>query len=342
MNFILKNENAIYYECGFSCDNVIFLKLGNEAFFITDSRYTTEAKENVKNVEVLQSDFDIHKTLKRILRKNRIKKIIYDPLEWSVESFEKISSKINCYFFPKLNFSQKKRIIKSEQEINAIRKAVTLGREGFANFAKYIKSSGNGKNEKKLFFKVNEILCRHGELTSSFNPIVALDENAAKPHSLPSNKKLQNDTLLLLDAGIKYKRYCSDRTRVMEFNTDKELNFSKIQSFKNKKRQKIYDIVLKSQEKAIKSAKAGVKAKDIDKVSRDVIEKAGYGKYYIHSTGHGVGLDIHELPVISKKDETVLKENMVFTIEPGIYIPGEFGVRIEDMLIITDNGAQIL
>ncbi len=342
MNLILKNENAVYYECGFSCDNVIFLKLGNEAFFITDGRYTTEAKENVKNAEVLQSDFDIYKTSRKLLRKNKIKKIIYDPLEWSVESFKKISSNLNCYFLPKLNFSQKKRIIKSDKEIDIIKTAVTLGSEGFANFAKYLQSNGNGESEKKLFLKAKEILCQYGELTPSFDPIIALDENAAKPHSLPSNKQLKDNTLLLLDAGIKYKRYCSDRTRVIKFVTNKELNFGKTQSFKDKKQQKIYDIVLKAQEKAINFAKPGVKAKDIDKAARDVIEKAGYGKYFIHSTGHGVGLDIHELPVISKKNETVLKENMVFTIEPGIYIPNEFGVRIEDMLIMTGDGAKIL
>jgi len=342
MNFILKNENAIYYECGFSCDNSIFLKFGNEAFFVTDGRYVTEAKENIKSAEVINSDFDIYKTSRQILRKNKIKKVIYDPLDWSVANFEKLSSNLNCYFFSKQNFSQKKRIIKDEIEIEKIKKAVSLGREGFENFAKYLRLNGNGKSEKKLFFKANEILCQYGELTPSFDPIIAIDKNAAKPHSLPTDTKLQEDALLLLDAGIKYQRYCSDRTRVIEYSAGKELNFSKKQNFKDKKQQKIYDIVLKAQEKAIKYAKVGTKAKDIDKAARDVIEKAGYGKYYIHSTGHGVGLDIHELPVISKRSETVIEENMIFTIEPGIYLPNEFGVRIEDMLIMSKNGAQIL
>jgi len=341
MNYILKNENAVFYECGFSCDNVIFLKLGNEAFFITDGRYVTEANEFVKDAEVIDGGFDIYKTAREILKKNRIKKIVFDPLCWSVDEFKRLNSKLTSHFFPKKNFSQQKRIIKNKDEILTIKKAAKIGAEGFEEFAKFLQNAEN-LTEKKLFFKANEILCRQGELQSSFDPIVAIDENAAKPHSLPSLKPLINNSLFLFDAGIKYKRYCSDRTRVLEFVKGTNLNFSKKQHFKSRKRQKIYDIVLKAQESAIKHAKVGMKACEVDKIARDIIQSSGYGKYFIHSTGHGVGLDIHELPVISKRDETILQEGMVFTVEPGIYLPGEFGVRIEDMVVMSEKGAEIL
>ena len=340
MNFILKNENAVYYECGFSCDNVIFLKLGSEAFFITDGRYTTEAEENVKNAEVVTSEYDVSKTARKLIRKNRIKKLLYDPLDWSVEDFDKLSSKLNCYFKKERNFSQKKRIIKSDDEINLLKKAVKLGEDGFDRFVKYLKERGLGKSEKNLFFKAIEILTMQGELSVSFDPIVAINENAAKPHSLPSNSTLQKNDLLLFDAGVRYKRYCSDRTRVTQINDSSYFGIK--QNFTDKKRQKIYDTVLKAKDEALKVAKEGIRAKDIDKAAREVIDKVGYGKYFIHSTGHGVGLDIHELPIISKRDETVLKENMVFTIEPGIYLPGEFGVRIEDMVVIKNGIGEIL
>ncbi|NPA74287.1 MAG: aminopeptidase P family protein [Epsilonproteobacteria bacterium] len=341
MNYILKDENAVFYECGFSCDNAIFLKLGSESFFITDGRYITEAKEYTKDTEVIDGGFDIYKSAATLLRKNKIKKVIYDPLNWSAEEFKKIDSKTSCYFMPKQRFSQKKRIIKSKEEIKNIKQAVSDGAEGFERFAKFLRQN-IGLNEKRLFFKAQEILCRQGEAECSFSPIVAIDENAAKPHSLPTDKCVKIGSLVLFDAGVKYKRYCSDRTRVLEIQSDKESDFGKYKLFKDKKRQKIYDIVLKAQEEAIKFAKAGVKACEVDKVARSVIEKAGYGKYFIHSTGHGVGLDIHELPVISKRDETILKEGMVFTVEPGIYLPGEFGVRIEDMVVVTEQGVEIL
>ncbi len=340
MNFILKNENAVYYECGFSCDNVIFLKLGSEAFFITDGRYTTEAKEYIKNAEIIQSEYDLQKTARKLLRKHKIKKIIYDPLEWSVEDFYKLSSKLKCHFKKEINFSQKKRIIKNDKEIAILKQAVKLGEKGFERFAEFLRNSGIEKNEKKLFFKAIELLTNEGELYTSFDPIVAINENSAKPHSLPSDKILKNNDILLFDAGIKYKRYCSDRTRMTEINGNFDFNIK--QKFQDKKRQKIYDTVLKAKDEAFKRVKEGVKAKEIDKAARDIIEKAGYGKYFVHSTGHGVGLDIHELPVISKRNETILEENMVFTIEPGIYIPGEFGIRIEDMIVIKNSAGKIL
>ena len=315
MDFVLKNENSIYYECGFSCDNVIFLRLGSEAFFITDSRYTTEAKESIKDAEVIDGGHDLAKSAREILRKNRVKKLLYDPLDWSVEDFYRLTSKLNCYFKKERNFSQKKRIIKSDKEIELLREASTLGSKGFDKFANYLQDGGVGQSEKRLFFKAIELLTNSGELNVSFNPIVAINKNAAKPHALPSENILKKGDLLHF--GIK-------------------------QNYKDKKRQKVYDTVLKAKDRALKVVKEGVKAKDIDKVAREVIDKAGYGKYFIHSTGHGVGLDIHELPIISKRDETVLKENMVFTIEPGIYLPGEFGVRIEDMVVIKNGKGEIL
>ena len=153
-------------------------------------------------------------------------------------------------------------------------------------------------------------------------------------------KKLKKNDLLLLDAGIKYKRYCSDRTRTIK--ASEKISMSKYQKFKNKKIQKIYDIVLKAQLNAIKKIKIGMEINKLDKIARDIIEKEGYGKYFVHSLGHGVGLDIHEYPNISSRSDVILEENMVFTVEPGIYLPDEFGVRIEDTLVMSSKKAIIL
>ncbi len=340
MNFILRNENAVFYECGFSCDNVIFLKLGNESFFVTDGRYITEAKEYIKNAEVIDGGHDLFKQVRKIIRKNHIQKIVYDPNDWSVENFSKFDQKLKCYFKKEINFSQKKRMIKTENELKLIKKAAQIGERGFDEFANYIQKSAVGASEKRLYFKAKEFLTKQGEFDLSFEPIVAIGENSAKPHSLPCDKRLKIGDLLLFDAGVKYKRYCSDRTRMIEIGDND--NFGIKKSFKDKKRQKIYDIVLKAKEVAFKKVKEGVKANEVDRAAREVIEKAGYGNYFIHSTGHGVGLDIHELPIISSRSETILKENMVFTIEPGIYLPGEFGVRIEDMVMIKNSRGEII
>jgi len=180
-----------------------------------------------------------------------------------------------------------------------------------------------------------------GKYDLSFDPIVAINKNAAKPHALPTNKKLKLNDLILVDAGVKYKRYCSDRTCTAVANFEK-FNFKREQNFKDKKHQKIYDIVYKAQLNAIEKARVGMKASQIDKLTRDIIEKTGYGKYFVHSTGHGVGLDIHEFPNINSRSDVIIEDNMVFTIEPGIYLPNEFGIRIEDSVVMKNGRAEIL
>ena len=339
-NFILKNENAIYYEVNFSCDNVIFLSLGSEKFFITDARYTIEAKEYAKNCEVIESS-NLIDSAKEILKKNSIKSITFDPNDFTFLEYKNLVKDLDIEFVEEINFSKTKRLIKSDYEIKLLKKASSLGKDGFKEFAKYIKNSGFKKSEKELYFNAYKFMSQKGELETSFNPIVAINENAAKPHALPTNKRLKKDDLILVDAGVKYKRYCSDRTCTSVVDFEK-FSFKREQKFKNEKHQKIYDIVLKAQLNAIEKTRVGMKASQTDKLTRDVIDKSGYGKYFIHSTGHGVGLDIHEFPNINSKSDVIIEENMVFTIEPGIYLPNEFGVRIEDTIVMQKGKAVIL
>ena len=341
MNYILKDENALFYECGFSCDHAIFLKLGSEAFFITDGRYTTEASEVIRNAEVLLGDRrDLMKTARLLLRKHHIHSLAYNPSEWSVDEYARLSDKLSLNFQKRHNFSQKKRIIKTETELAILKQAALYGKEAFDTFATFLKAHGEGLSEKEAHFQAEAIFKYQGAMELSFSPIVALGANAAKPHALPSSKTLHQGELVLLDAGVKYERYCSDRTRTSCF--DEAFNFEKTQHFSKALHQKVYDTVLKAQEAALKAVKVGVKAKEIDKAARDVIDQAGFGAYFVHSTGHGVGLDIHELPVIGARSETIIEENMVFTIEPGIYLPDELGVRIEDTIIVREDGAEVM
>jgi Xaa-Pro aminopeptidase len=215
-----------------------------------------------------------------------------------------------------------------------------LGKDGFEKFARYLQKDGSRKSEKDLHFKAIEFLSNSGQLQLSFDPIIAINKNSAKPHALPTNTVLNSNDILLVDAGVKYKRYCSDRTCTSFF--DDNIDFKRTQKFKSKKMQKVYDIVLKAQQTAISKARVGDKASDIDKYARDIIEKSGYAKQFIHSTGHGVGLDIHEYPNINKTNDIIIEENMVFTVEPGIYLNDKFGVRIEDTVVMRNGKAKIL
>ncbi len=340
MNYILKNENALFFECGYSSDNAIFLNLESDLFFITDGRYSLEAKENIKNAQIIQTK-DLIKSARELIRKSKIKKLYFDPKEWNYFEFNLLKDKLkNINFSAKKDFSMLKRAVKTEDELKLIKEAVRLGRHSFMLFAVFLMKYGNDRSEKLLQYKFKEFLSDFGESELSFEPIVAINENAAKPHSIASEKVLRDGDLILVDAGVKYKRYCSDRTRTAFFN--RETQFSTEQNFKDKKVQKVYDLVLKAHDLAIQKARVGMRASKIDKIARDVISDGGFGEFFVHSTGHGVGLDIHEFPIISSKSEMIIEENMVFTIEPGIYIPNEFGVRIEDMVTMKNGVATIL
>jgi len=339
-NYILLNENAIFYECGFSCDNVVFINLENDKYFITDARYTTEAKEYAKKCMVIESS-DFIKDVQNILNRSKIKKITFDPNDFKLSFYQKLTSNTKVQFKPKENFSKQKRIIKSDKEIALLKKAAQIGRDGFKNLAKYIRKNGFNQSENLLHFKAIEKMSQQGKYDLSFDPIVAINKNAAKPHALSTSKKLKLNDLILVDAGVKYKRYCSDRTCTANSNFE-NFSFKRKQSFKNKKYQKIYDLVYKAQLNAIENARVGMKASQIDKLTRDVITEGGYGEYFVHSTGHGVGLDIHEFPNINSRSDVIIEDNMVFTIEPGIYLPDEFGVRIEDTVVMKNGKALIL
>ncbi len=339
MNYIYKDENALYYECGYSCDNAFLLALGSERYFITDSRYTTEARDSIQNAEVVEA-YDISRKAREILRAQKIKKIFYNPLELNIREIELFKSKLKIYFYPIINMSQQKRIIKTDEEIALIKESVRLNAEAFDNFATFLAKDGYGKSERRLHFEAKTILSSHGEYDLSFDPIVGINGNAAKPHALPGDDMLNDSDVLLFDAGIKYKRYCSDRTRTAKI--DAAASFAKRQHLSDQKQQKIYDTVLKAQESAIEKARSGMRAKDIDHIARSVIEKEGFGDYFVHSLGHGIGLDIHELPRITKNSEEIIEDGMVFTIEPGIYLPKEIGVRIEDVVVMKGGRAEVL
>lgn len=331
-NVLLSRENELFYACGYSCDNALYLESDAGAFFITDGRYTLDAKENVKEgVEVIESR-ELLKKAREILLRYRIKEVVIDPKEWSKEALSFLEKAVRLKKVS--DFSQKKREIKRPDEIETIRKSVKEGAKAFKSFAQKIIH----EDEFTLSYRFKSFLTDKGRRDLSFEPIVAINENSVKPHATLTSKVLQEGDVLLLDAGIKYERYCSDRTRTISINSE-GLSVGKSQTFNTHKKQNVYDTVLKAQEAALKAVKVGTPIKELDKIAREIISDAGYGKFFVHSLGHGVGLDIHEYPFVNKKNDTLIKEGMVFTIEPGIYLPGEFGVRIEDMVVVDHDGS---
>lgn len=341
--YLVTQESAQYYECSYSCscDHALVLVCGNERFFITDGRYDIEARECVKNsVEVIKSQ-DLLKDFCEVVQKNNICSLIFDPLNTSVADYERMKSLLpHVCFEGRENFHQELRKIKTQEEIEKIKISQSLNKEAFSRFGAFLKDC-LGKSERELHFLSKQFLTQGGQYDLSFDPIFALNGNGAKAHALPCDRSfLKHNDWILFDAGIKYERYCSDMTRCAFM--DEEVGFFTQPKMKNLKFQKIYEIVKKAKEYAIEHIREGMRAKEVDALARSVIEKEGYGEYFIHSTGHGIGLDIHELPRISPKSEEVIMEGMVFSVEPGIYLANEIGVRLEDLVVIKNGRAEIL
>ncbi|GHV02807.1 aminopeptidase [Campylobacterota bacterium] len=345
-NFLTTNEAAQYYECGFSCDHAIVLVVDGEKFFITDARYTLEASEEIKNagtsgVSVVESD-ELSVTAREILVKQGAKECVVDPCELTYQMLNEFIHKTpQVKFVLEDRFHQKKRSIKEQYEIEYIKNSAKVNTEIFAKIAEFLSKNGWRRTEWDLQFTIKQFLMQFGKRELSFEPIFAINQNSAKPHAYPSDERLEYEGSVLLDAGIKEKRYCSDRTRTAFFGY-LGLNFNTSQYFSDPEKQKIYDTVLKAHDKAIEAAREGIAARELDAVARGVIEEAGYGKFFTHSLGHGVGLEIHEEPYINRKNEAILQNGMVFTIEPGIYVPNFFGVRIEDMVLLKNSQAVVL
>ena len=226
------------------------------------------------------------------------------------------------------------RLIKDEYEIEAIKKSCEITQDTFEFILKKSSAGIRKFSEIGLAFEIEANMMKNGASGRSFDLVIANNEASSLPHYDPSGKII-NDGILLFDLGCKYEHYCSDFTRTIFLDEHKDSkNPDKI-----KKLKQIYDIVLQAQIKAVKACRAGMTCKELDNISREYIEEKGYGKFFGHGLGHGVGLEIHELPTVSYIDDTILKENMVITIEPGIYLEGIGGVRIED--VVTCKGWRL-
>ena len=228
------------------------------------------------------------------------------------------------------------RQIKCEEELGNIKEAEAIGDKAFGYIVDHLRISkhiitSNNMTEMDVAMKLENFMKKHGASALSFDTICASGINSSMPHAVPTTKALSDGDFLTMDFGCIFNGYCSDMTRTVYIgeNPDKE----KID---------VYNTVLLAQTEALKAIKPGAKCSDVDKIARDIIANAGYGKYFGHGLGHSVGLYIHEEPRLSPKCDVILKPGMTMTVEPGIYLPGKFGVRIEDLVVVTEDGYKNL
>lgn len=325
--FIFSDTNRNYLS-GFKGDESYILVTLNEAFFITDSRYTEQAKNEVNGFEVKEYKNSIIDFVKDLAASLNIKSLGIEENFMTVKMYKEIKDALKDIELISLNEClEKQRQVKYPEEIENIKKAAQISDMAFSHILNFIKP---GITEAEIGLELEFFMRKNGASKLSFPSIIASGKRSSLPHGVATQKIIEKGDLLTLDFGCVYNGYCSDMTRTVVVGSASE------------KQKEIYNIVLKANEEALKAIKPGNTGFDADKVARDIIEEYGYGQNFGHGLGHGVGMDIHELPRLSKKGLDELKANMVVTDEPGIYLPGFGGVRIEDLVLVTEDGCEVL
>ncbi len=327
--FFITDPFNIRYLANFTGTNGQILVTPKKCLFFTDFRYRTVAKKVLPdNIKFIEIDNNFQKTLDPLLQKNKIKTIGFEEKHLTVLRYRKLKkvfaaggSKIK--FRPVQDIIESLRERKSQEELRYIIKAQRIAEKVFLEVKNGLKQ---GKTEIDIAREIEQLGQKYGADGISFPAIVGFGKNSASPHHQNTNRRLKKGDIVLIDMGMKYKGYCSDMTRMIFTKKPTPIE------------QKIYSIVLEAQEKAIKQLKVGVKGSAADEWARKIIQHAGYGKYFGHSLGHGIGLEVHESPSLAVNYHKTLPENTVVTVEPGIYLENFFGVRIEDMVLVESNG----
>ena len=323
---IINNLKNVYYLTGFWGSNGTVFISRDRQILVTDARYIIAAKQEVTGFEIF-AERDELATIAKIAKDMGLSRIGFED-EISVSYYNRMQGAFEgLELVPQTQFVEALRMIKDETEIETIRKACSISDQAFHDALEFIKP---GKTEIEianfLDFRMREL----GAAGLSFDTILASGINSSKPHAHPMHKPVELGEAITMDFGCLYEHYVSDMTRTIYLGHVSD------------EQAEIYNTVLKANQALIDQVKAGLGFRDFDKIPRDIIVEAGYGEYFTHGIGHGIGLDIHEEPYFSQTSTEVIKSGMVLTDEPGIYIEGKYGARIEDDILITDKGCELL
>lgn len=297
----------------------------SEAKLIVDGRYTEQAHSQATQFAIVEHQKNLLEVISQQVEKMKIGKLGFEADHTTVSQFQHYQEKLNVDLVTTSNVVEGLRIIKTEDELVQMREAANIAEKAFQHLLTFIKP---GITERDISAELIYQLQKLGASGCANDPIVASGWRSALPHGRATNKVIENGDMLTLDFGAIYNGYLSDMTRTIAIGDPPA------------EMKKIYNIVLETLELTKANARPGLSIKEFDKIARDNIEKHGYGKYFLHGIGHGLGLELHEAPTVAANE--LLEENMVFTVEPGIYISGLGGVRIEDDIVIKKDGIENL
>ncbi len=326
-SLLVTNPYNLRFITGFTGTAGLALITPNDAWFITDFRYTEQAGEQVKEFKVVQAQKGLLDEVARIVQEAAVERLAFEQDYMTFATYSQYQEKLTATLEPVSGLIEQLRMVKAPEEIDVLKAAAKIADDAFEHICTYIKP---GMTELQVSNELEFFMREQGATSSSFDIIVASGLRSALPHGVASDKKIEQGDLITLDFGALYQGYVSDITRTVAVGEPSD------------KLKEIYKIVLDSQLLALEKIKPGMTGIEADAIARDYIKSKGYGEAFGHSTGHGIGLEVHEGPGLSFRSETVLEPGMAVTVEPGIYLPGIGGVRIEDDILITETGNERL
>ncbi len=319
--------NIGYLSNSLGSEDVALITL-KKAILFTDFCYLEEAKKKAIKFQLKKRKGPLSKTLTPVLNKLKIKRLGFEAAHLSYSRYGLFSKNLKgIRLISTRELIENLRRIKDREEIKSIKKAIRITENALTKTLKKIKVSIKEREVAALLEYETKIAGAEG---SAFPPIVAFGRRTSYPHSKPSSARLKKGDLIKIDWGAIYQGYSSDLTRIFVFEKATE------------EQKRIYSLLYRAQSEAIEKIKPGIECFRIDKTARDIITKEGYGKFFGHGLGHGIGREVHEGPYLKSEDHTLLGPGMVLTVEPGIYIPGWGGMRIEDMVLVTERGCKVL
>ena len=325
---IVSSLPNIRYLTNFSGSHALVLVKARETMFLTDTRYILQSRQEVKRCKRIISRLDLPETVAAHNLLARCKRVGFESHHVTYAQYRKLKRLFPAMVFsPTTDMVEEIALVKEKDEIDAIQKVVDISDRVFHEI---LKSLRPGVRELEVAAEISYLHKRFGAESDAFETIIASGERGALPHARASSKRIMHGELVTLDFGCSLAGYNSDITRTVAVG--------KV----SRQDRDMYNVVLSAQREAISSAAPGMWASDLDAVARDRIRKGGYGKYFTHSLGHGLGLHVHERPRISSLSKERLRAGSVITIEPGVYIPEVGGVRIEDDVVLTETGCRVL
>lgn len=327
--YVSLNPPTNEYLSGFRGSTSALVITQREAVLLCDFRYTEQAKAQCSgDVEVREVSGTLEVRAGELLQQLGAKRPGFDPAVVTVWQHETLQGAYGGALSPQAGLVSRLRVVKSEEEVAKVRAASNLA-EGV--LFDLINELGEGITELEIAARFEYEFRLAGASGSSFSPIVLFGARSSLPHGVPSGRTLQQGDIVLLDFGCVHQSYCSDLTRTYVYGTIPGAWF-----------EEIYAVTLEAQLAGLAAIRPGVACREVDAVARDIIRAAGFGDYFGHGLGHGVGLEIHEAPRLNVQSDAVLEAGMVVTVEPGIYLPGQGGVRIEDLVVVTESGCDVL